>query len=853
MAGASAVWAQDAPPPDDPWLQATLYRDEWGVPHVYAQTPRALGFAFGYAQAEDHLDAMLMAYRMANGRASEVLGESSADADAFALRLGHARLARAAFETIDPVTSDLCFGFAQGVNTWLAEHPGDAPAWAENVQPADILALWHALIMSMAPLDLPDGYHPPRAFDTSNAWALAPSRTENKQTILVINPHQHFDGAFQWYEAHLVMGDLNIAGAALYGLPVILQGHNGTLGWALTPNAPDFADVFEERFTPSKDGSKKSPIPGLEALSQEQVFLLKYMAESQPYRVRTASGMEERYVPTAIGPRGPLLERGGSQLFSWRIGGFFDFGGLRQLFDMGRAQTLDDFQAALAMQQIPCFHVLYADRAGNLFYLYNAKTGDRAMPEAAFAEKIKQGADYLDWKRPAPASVDAMTWAHLVEPDALPRILNPESGYLQACGNPPWTTTDKPPFTNQDLPLWFAADPDSPRAQRVRLLLHEGTRSFRDIHAMLYDVVAPAAVEMTPILLDMAKQRPELVSSAHPDLVTGLDLLRDWNYVAETASPGMTFYHLWWAALRAGGRFPTDTDEPLYAMMRANTPQAQELALNAAAEAARMMRNDFQNVSVPWGDVHRLQRGKHDDPAAGALTGEPIFTMDASVYANGRWRCNYGYGFAMAVQFGESTEAVSIVPFGASDRIASPHYADQSELLLQKRLKRMRFTQDAVWRHAEAARGRRVILYPLGVEGAFTVSAPVPIEARLSTSAGIPGPVPEGMVPFTLSVQPVHAPKAVPVEITVEMRVPPALCLPENLDALALFAFEKDLGWYLLPVQHFDKEQALLSGVHAGAEAYAVLGPKEFLIKTEETEPSPPPGNTVPKPDAKRR
>ncbi|HEX72527.1 MAG TPA: hypothetical protein ENN65_04365, partial [Candidatus Hydrogenedentes bacterium] len=80
-------------PAADPWAEATLYRDEWGVPHVYADTPRGLGFAFGWAQAEDHLDDMLMAYRMANGRAAEVLGESWADSDAFSLKMGHARLA----------------------------------------------------------------------------------------------------------------------------------------------------------------------------------------------------------------------------------------------------------------------------------------------------------------------------------------------------------------------------------------------------------------------------------------------------------------------------------------------------------------------------------------------------------------------------------------------------------------------------------------------------------------------------------------------------------------------------------------------------------------------------------------
>ncbi len=834
MLCAAGVFAQDVPAPDDPWLQATLYRDEWGVPHVYAQNPRALGFAFGYAQAEDHLDAMLMAYRIASGRAAEVLGEPYADSDAFALKMGHARLARAAFEGIDPVTGDLCVGFAQGVNAWLLEHPGAAPAWAEPVQPPDILALWHAFVMSMAPFDLPDGYRPPRALDTGNAWALAPGRTEENKAVLVINPHQYFDGAFQWCEAHLALGsELNVAGAALYGLPVILQGHNGLLGWALTPNQPDFADVFAERLGDPERGNEKSPIPGLEKLAESQVLMLKYMAQSQPYRVRTEAGMQERSIPTVIGPRGPVFERGANTLLSWCIGGFLDFGGLRQLFEMGRAQTLEAFQAALLAHQLPCFHIVYADRAGNLFYVYNAKTGDRIMPQAAIDEKLQQGADYLDWKKPIPDSVHEMTWARLVPPDALPHIVNPDCGYVQACGNPPWLAAENAPFGPADLPGWFVTDPDTHRAQRVRQLLRTGKRSFRDAHAMLYDVVAPGAVEMAPLLLDMARRRPELVDAAHPDLVTGLDLLRDWNYVAETTSVGMTFYHVWWAMLRTQSGFAAPTDEALYTLLRGNSPMAQEIALNAAAEAARMMRNDFQNVSVPWGDVHRILRGKRDEALPGAATGEPIFLAGDRLYAGGRWHCNYGYGFAMAVQFGDPVEAVSVVPFGASDRPGSPHYADQLDLLVQKRFKRTRFAQDAVWRYAQGARGRQIILYPLGVEGAFTLSAPAVIEARLSTSMEAPGPLPESTAAFTLFVRPAHVPQPVPVETAIEMRVPPAVCDPENLPKLALFAFEKDLGWYLVPEQRLDAGRGVFAGVHRGGDAYAILGPANCLIMTK--------------------
>ena len=152
---ASAAVAQDGSDPDSLWTQATLYRDEWGSPHIFADNYRSMAFAFGYAHAEDHLETMLMAYRVANGRAAEVWGRRAAASDEFAIRMNHAGLARRAYLDADAATRDLCEGFALGVNTWLLENIDRAPPWAEGVGPSDILAFLHYYLMSMAPLDIP--------------------------------------------------------------------------------------------------------------------------------------------------------------------------------------------------------------------------------------------------------------------------------------------------------------------------------------------------------------------------------------------------------------------------------------------------------------------------------------------------------------------------------------------------------------------------------------------------------------------------------------------------------------------------------------------------------------------------
>jgi acyl-homoserine lactone acylase PvdQ len=826
-----AVPAQSMPEPAALWSQATLYRDEWGVPHVYAENPQALGFAYGYAQADDRIETLLLAYRMANGRLAAVLGPAYAESDAFSIKMNHARLAQTALEQADPVTRDLCEGFALGINSWIVDHPGAAPAWADGAQAKDVLALWHAFLMSFAPFDAPGIYHRPPAMETGNAWAMAPSRTADGRAVLVINPHEHFDGAFQWCEAHLILGDIDVSGAALCGVPVIVMGHNATLGWALTPNFPDFADVYNERFaaTPQGEDTKSPKKDGLPPVTPDMVALLEYMAQAQPYYVRTDAGMEERSVPSYIGPRGPLFENSTAGLFSWRIGGYYDFGGLRQLMEMGRAANLGAFQDALRMQQLPCFHITYADRDGNIFYLYNSKAGARPeLPPAAAASK-EEAQEVLRWDRPLPVGVDLIGWAEGIAVDSLPAVTNPASGYVQACGSPPWTVTENAGLTAGNWPGWLSGDAESYRARRARELLRAGTRSFRDNQSMLFDTVVPAAMDTVPALLSMAEQRADLVKTAHPDLANGLALLKDWNFTADVNSAGMTFYHVWWAMLRnqAG---PAMTERDLYALLASNTPPAQEAALRAAEDASRMLRNEFQTLSVPWGERHRLRRGAREEAAPGSATGEPILLISDQIWDDGKWIASYGTGFAMAVQFGDIPEAVSLSPFGASDNPRSSHYSDQMDLLTQRRFKRALYTPEAVMRHADHALGTVITLLPQGVTGAVTFHGDGPMQARLVTQTKPPSELPEGYAAFTLYVAPQRSPQGRAVRMDVSMHVPAAVCADDKLAGLALFTYEDGLGWYQPQPQEFDAATRTFHARHdTMGRSYAVLGPVSAL------------------------
>src|SRR2546428_142816 len=56
--------------------EVIIYRDEFGVPHIFASTEEGAVYGMGYAQAEDRLEELLKQYRRAEGTMAEAFGSS---------------------------------------------------------------------------------------------------------------------------------------------------------------------------------------------------------------------------------------------------------------------------------------------------------------------------------------------------------------------------------------------------------------------------------------------------------------------------------------------------------------------------------------------------------------------------------------------------------------------------------------------------------------------------------------------------------------------------------------------------------------------------------------------------------
>ncbi|MBI5534920.1 MAG: penicillin acylase family protein [Deltaproteobacteria bacterium] len=108
-----------------------MVRDEWGIPHIYAQTLPDASFAQGYMMAHDRFPEMDFARRSASGTLAELLGGASAgliDAD-IRMRVHHLRKTatdgfeklKASSDPTDKLIVAMLGSFSAGVNAYLAD------------------------------------------------------------------------------------------------------------------------------------------------------------------------------------------------------------------------------------------------------------------------------------------------------------------------------------------------------------------------------------------------------------------------------------------------------------------------------------------------------------------------------------------------------------------------------------------------------------------------------------------------------------------------------------------------------------------------------------------------------------
>ena len=289
---------------------ATIERDRWGIPHIFAENNRDVWFGFGYAMAQDRLFQMDYLRRKGLGRLAEVLGPEGVPLDLVARTIGLNRIANEEWSRLPAETRELQEAFAGGVNAWIAHCGEQIPIEfdllnyrPEPWSPTDSLAIecefrWYltgrfpVIVMpELARRVLGDGplYRefllgeadeeavvPPDAYrhlrvqlgqrpleevgqttgdpegTGSNNWVVAGRHCQSGMPMVASDPHIAIEAVSCWYEAHLCGGDFNVAGMAYVGMPAIMFGRNEQVAWGITNNICSLRDLYEERIDPER-------------------------------------------------------------------------------------------------------------------------------------------------------------------------------------------------------------------------------------------------------------------------------------------------------------------------------------------------------------------------------------------------------------------------------------------------------------------------------------------------------------------------------------------------------------------------------------------------------------------------
>jgi penicillin amidase len=677
----------------------TIYRDGYGVPHVFGPTDASCVFGFAYAQAEDNFAHLEDNFIRALGRAAEVHGEEALRDDQLARALEIPRLAREEYGRTSPRMRTLLDAYAAGLNYFLARNPQVRPQLLRRFEPWYPLALlrfkyYQGEFVGYAGLNPRDlrvavEERPAERPQGSNTWAIGPGRSATGHAMLLINPHISFFGLAQYYEGHLHSQEgWNLSGVTRYGFPFPYMGHNEVLGWSHTDNYPDHGDLYIETFDDPANPLAYRYGNGHRLATQW----------TEGIGVKTAKGIATRRFTFRKTHHGPILSAHEGKPVAVKLAKIAEGGWLDQWYEMGKARSLAQFKAALRRVAIPYMNIMYADRDGNIFYVYNGVVPRRSTK--------------FDWRRPVDGSDPETEWKGFHSFEELPQVTNPASGFLQNCNSTPFATTASGNPERASFPVYMIGpEGDTPRAQVSRQILSGQEKfTFAEWTRAAVDTRVLAAEKQIPGLIEEWERLRQADAGRAEALAPLIEELRGWNRVSRTDSVAMTLFVEW---------FFREPDAPAGAAAKAE-PWEQVRRLE---EVRRHLEQTWGTWRVAWGEVNRLQRthwsgaepfsdARPSLPVAGApgylgivFNFYPPGTDFVPGPAGGRKRHygTWGNSYVSVVEFGPAVRARSVVYFGQSGDPSSKHYFDQAPLYAQGDFKPAWFTLPEITAHLERA------------------------------------------------------------------------------------------------------------------------------------------------------
>ena len=738
--------------------ETTVYFDEFGVPHIYAQSQKDAMEALGYVHAQDRLWQMELLRRIAPGRLSEIFGTKVLKTDRFFAGLGIDETSETAVANMDKNSPSyqLTLAYLDGINQYIEE--GKTPiefqllglkkqkftikdvynifgfmsfsfAMAQKTDPllTDIRDKYgmnylkdfgidgafnttqlksfegkpteYATISNAVSSLLEQAQVP--AFIGSNSWVIGSQKTKNGKVIFANDPHIAFSQPATWYEAHIITPDYEMYGYHLAGTPFPLLGHNRHFAYGLTMFENDDVDLYREENNPLNANEYQSP----------QGFL-KYKTLKKIIKVKDSSDV---VLNVKISRHGPImngllegLHQKNPIAMSW-IYTQQPIKILDAVYGLCHAKNIVDFRKPISLIAAPGLNIMYGDAKNNIAWttsgkLYTHNKGVNTNFVLNGASGKADIASYLDFSKN-------------------PKALNPTWNYLYSANNQP-EAIDGFLYPGYYLP--------EDRAKRINGLLQtKNNWTKEDVSKMMLDNTSSTAQETVCVLLSNVN-----CSTLSKNEKEAFNILKKWKATNSLEDVAPTIYNKW-IFLYLKNTFKDEMGEENFKLFLTTHILKQVITAqikneystwwdNIATKNTKETRSQMVSKSFieaisqlekqlgtqvktwSWNRVHTLE---HQHPMGKIAALRSLFNVgpfeisganevinnQIFIYTeNGDYKVMAGPSTRRIIDFSDVENSWSILPTGQSGNPFSAHYDDQAQMYNEGKFRKMKMNKTEI-------------------------------------------------------------------------------------------------------------------------------------------------------------
>lgn len=650
-----------------------IYWDTWGIPHIYAKSQTDAYQMLGWSQMHNHGNLLLRLYGEARGKSNRYW-KGDFKRDSILHHLGVVEMGAKIYEQTQPNEKQIIDAFVSGLNLYAQEHPEAIEERFKQLlplQPEDVLS--HMTRVLYYEFLIQGNLAKSSQWSSlgSNAWALSPKKTRDKNAMLLMNPHLPWHDFFTFFEAQITTPETNLYGATLVGIPVIAFGFNEYLGWTLTVNVLDNVDLYEV------------PIDGNQYLMDGTLH--PFSIDTLRIQKRASDPIESVEIVRKTSAYGVVLHEKADRALILRYPNMDgSMNPVSQWMKMGKAKTIEAFQDALAVNTMPFCNVLYADQKGNILYHFGGH-----VPK-------KEGS-WERWQEVVSTSQSRDVWKEYYSSSEVPSYTNPTSGWIQNANDPPYTSTIPPAIRPEEYPSHISPNHMSFRPQRsAQLLKNKSELSFEEFIDLKHDTKSSYALRI--------KDEIRVLKSQVQDSLTqrAVELIDQWDGSFEADSRAALFFVSLSRYLDPSTLFEKKWSfkAPLSTPSRLKNPSD---VLQAFQKAAHYHMNQWGSFQRTYGEIYRVRVGEIEFPGNGGAGSLGLFRTMSYVPGNDqKFYAYHGDSFVCVTEFGSKVRAKALVAYGNATQSQSSHIGDQLHLFAQKQLREVWFYKDQHLKHLES-------------------------------------------------------------------------------------------------------------------------------------------------------